>query len=223
MRCFSTFRLVFAFLAASRFAPADIVSFSGVITQSPQDSGNPAQNNPSLNYILDGDVYNVFLNFTGSILSPGIYTNFHPPNPCLVATGSAACFIDSTTGAIETNFGAISLTVTSDVDGIHDDLSLLACLNSRSGCLFGNQLDANFQILASNLNSHNAPAAGLDQPHPLNLLEDDGVTDIQGTVTAYSYTPTSEPEPSSMALVGIALAGLASKAVAARVRVKSRR
>ena len=130
-------------------------------------------------------------------------------------------FHDASTGASETSFGAISLTITADLDGIHDDLSLLACLNTGGGCLFGNQLDASFQILAADLNSHNAPATGLDQPHPLDFLEDDGVTDIQRTVSAYSYTsgvpgPAAVPEPSTLALLGIALAGIAGKTFAAR-------
>jgi hypothetical protein len=136
-------------------------------------------------------------------------------------------FHDASTGASETSFGAISLTITADLDGIHDDLSLLACLNTGGGCVFGNQLDASFQILAADLNSHNAPATGLDQPHPLDFLEDDGVTDIQRTVSAYSYTsgvpgtpggpgPAAVREPSTLALLGIALAGMAGKTFAAR-------
>ena len=182
--------------------PSRTSSRSRESSPSPRSSGNPAQNNPALNSILSGDIYKVILDFKGSIHSPGTYRNFQPPDPCFLSVAGAACFIDASAGASETSFGAISLTITADLDGIHDDLSLLACLNTGGGCVFGNQLDASFQILAADLNSHNAPATGLDQPHPLDFLEDDGVTDIQGTVNAYSYTsgvpgPAAVPEPST--------------------------
>jgi hypothetical protein len=102
------------------------------------------------------------------------------------------------------------LTIIANADNIHDDLSVLACLTTGSGCDQGNQLDANFQVLAADLNSQNALAVGLDQPHPLDLLEDDGVTDIHGNITSYSYTSQSPvPEPSYLALLGLMLAVVA--------------
>jgi hypothetical protein len=72
------------------------------------------------------------------------------------------------------------------------------------------QLDANFKILSTMLNSQNVAAIGLDQPHPLDLLEDGGATDIQGTITSYSYSgPLSAvPEPSPAVLLGCALTAL---------------
>lgn len=123
-RRLTTCRFVFATLVALGSAPAvfaDVIAFSGLITQSPQDSGNPAQNNPALNSILSGDTYRVILDFNGSIHSPGTYTNFQPPDPCFLSSASAACFIDASAGASETSFGAISLTIAADLDGIHDD------------------------------------------------------------------------------------------------------
>lgn len=203
--------LGFASLAAFTFtgvASADIIMFGGAITQSPQDTGNQAQNNPSLNQIQDGDAYTVTLNYNGSIHSPGTYTNFLPPTPCSLT--SPACFNDPAAGATETSFASVSLTIIANADNIHDDLSVLACLTTGSGCDQGNQLDANFQILAADLNSQNALAVGLDQPHPLDLLEDDGVTDIHGNITSYSYTSQSPvPEPSYLALLGLMLAVVA--------------
>jgi hypothetical protein len=56
------------------------------------------------------------------------------------------------------------------------------------------------------LTSQNVTAIGLDQPHPLDLLEDDGVTDIQGSITGYSNVP----EPSLAGLLGCLFVGLAA-------------
>ena len=71
------------------------------------------------------------------------------------------------------------------------------------------------------LYSQNVPAIGLDLPHPLDLLEDDGITDIHGTITSYSYTgPVSAvPEPSLTVLLGCFLAGLVA---ANRMRIKEK-
>jgi hypothetical protein len=170
-------------------AYADVVTFGGAITQSTADGTGPAMNNPSLNAIQDGDAFTVALTFNSSINSTGTYTNF-----------TGAMFSDLAASASENSFGPISLTVSAD--GSFDDISLLGCLTTGSGCVFGNQLDANFSIPAADLNSQNAAAMGLDQPHPLDLLEDDGTTDIQGSITSYSYTSQSPvPEPTSLRLV----------------------
>ena len=106
------------------------------------------------------------------------------------------------------SFGSIALSIT--LNAGFDEFSLLGCLTTGMSCAAGNQLDANFKILATMLNSQNVAAIGLDQPHPLNLLEDDSTTDIQGTIASYSYSgPTSAvPEPSSAVLLGCALAAL---------------
>lgn len=185
--------------ACVNLAVADTITFGGRITQSTQDGTGPAGNNPALNNVLDNDVYTVTLTFAGSITAPGTYN----------LTGASLALSDPAAPATATNFDTISLTVTAN--GGFDDLSLLGCLTTGSGCLFGNQLDANFQILASGLNSVNVAATGLDEPHPLDLLEDDGITDIQGSITAYSYTgPVSTvPEPSAAVLLAFAMAALA--------------
>jgi hypothetical protein len=44
----------------------------------------------------------------------------------------------------------------------------------------------------------------------MDLLEDDGTTDIQGSITNYSYTAAAAtPEPGTWMLTGLSLIGLA--------------
>ncbi len=162
-------------------------------------------NNTGLNNILDFQAYTVTLGFLGSITVPGTYNL------------SGLTFSVPTAPASEASFGSISLTITAA--GAVDQFSLLGCLTTGSGCLVGNQLDANFSIPAAGLNSQNVAATGLDPPHPLDLLEDDGITDIQGSITSYSNTgPVSTvPEPSLAALLGCCLAGLVA---ANRMQIK---
>ncbi len=205
--------------ASARLAVADTVSFGGVITQSTQDGTGPAVNNSSLNNIQDGDSYSVVLNVNGSISAPGTYTSF-----------TGATFSDPTAGASESSFGVISLTIATDATNpAEDDLSLLSCLTTGFGCAFGDQLDANFQIAAASLDALNGTAAAISLLTPLDLLEDDGNTDIQGAVTAYSYSATPVnpmppppvnpmpplpaspvPEPSSWSLLAAGIALLAA-------------
>jgi len=170
---------LFAGLMVCAFAGpalADTISLGGQILQSTQDGTGPAANNPGLNGIQDLETYLVTLSFSGSITAAGTYD----------LTGATLTLSDPAAGASETAFGLISLTVTPNAS--FDDFSLLACLTSGSGCAFGNQLNANFRIPAVSLHATSVPATGLDQPHPLDLLEDDGITDIQGSITSYSYS-----------------------------------
>jgi len=172
---------------------ADQILFTGTITQSVFDGTGAASNNPSLNLIQTGQTYTVTLDFADSIDVPGAFT---------IATTS---FAVPSAPAIESGFSTGTLTVTAD--GANYDVSLLACLTSGSNCAVGNQLNANFRILAASLTSVNAPATGLDPPHPLDLLEDDGVTDLQGTIANYSYIGGSSiPEPGSVLLVSSVVA-----------------
>ena len=179
--------------ALANVAVADIITFGGAITQ-PQDVTMPAVNNPSLNSILILQPYTVTLGFAGSITAPGTYTL------------NSLKFSDLTAPASEISFSSISLTITAN--GGFDQFSLLGCLTTGGGCFAGNQLDANFSIPGASLNSQNVVATGLDPPHPLDLLEDDGVTDIHGSITGYSYTGSvsTVPEPSLAVLVGCCLA-----------------
>jgi hypothetical protein len=175
---------------------ADVISFSGTIIQ-PQDVITPAANNPTLNNILINQAYIVTLSFLGSITAPGTYN----------LTGGSVTFGVPTAPASEASFGSLSLTITAN--GGFDDFSFLGCLTTGSDCFVGNQLDANFRILATGLNAQNVAATGLDPPHPLDLLEDDGITDIHGTITSYSYTGrvSAVPEPSFAVLLVCIFAG----------------
>src|SRR6266567_3282382 len=197
MSRFFSITMLFLLAGFANVAFADIISFGGAIIQSTQDGTGPAVNNPGLNNIQDLQSYLVTLMFTGSITAPGTYN----------LTGANLTFSDATAAATETGFGSISLTITANAG--FDDFSLLGCLTTGSGCLFGNQLDANFRIPSAGLNSQNVAATGLDQPHPLDLLEDDGITDIHGTISSYSYTGhvSAVPEPSTGVLLGCLLAG----------------
>jgi hypothetical protein len=187
-------------------ALADQITFSGSITQSTPDGTGPAVNNPSLNNISDLQAYTVTLIFAGSITAPGNYN----------LTGSSLTFSDPAAPATETGFSSISLAITGNGD--FDEFSLLACLATGGGCAAGNQLDANFTILATMLNSQGVAAIGLDQPHPLDVLEDEGTTDIQGSITAYTGPASAVPEPSSIMLLGCVLTAL----VAANRRLRRR-
>lgn len=171
----------------SNVAGAATITLSGNITQSTKDGTGPAVNNPSLNNIFDLQAYTVTLMTPGTLTGAGTYN----------LTGSTLTFSVPAASATESNFSSISLTVTSNA--AVDRISLLACLTTGSGCMVGNQLTANFSIPASMLNSQDVTAIGLDQPHPLDLLEDDGTTDIQGSITSYSYTGAGNtvPEPSA--------------------------
>jgi hypothetical protein len=192
-----TLLLVLVFCGFASLACAATITIKGGITQSTADFTGPAVNDPSLNNIVDGDAFSVTVSFSGQINSPGTYD----------LTGGSVTFADPSALATEDAFGSISLTVSTN--GSFDDISMLACLSTGSSCSGGNQLDANFEILATMLHSLNSAATGLDPPHPLDLLEDDGTTDIQGSINNYSYSNSSAvPEPASMALVACVLAVL---------------
>ena len=138
----------------SAHVSADQFAFNGIMTQSTPDGTGPAVDNPSLNNIQDLQDYTVTLVLPGSITAPGTYT------------GLALTFSDPSAPATETSFNSISLTITANAG--NDVFSLLACLTTGGGCAAGNQLDANFSIPATMLNSQNVAAIGLDQPHPLD-------------------------------------------------------
>jgi hypothetical protein len=171
-------------------AVAGMISVGGSITQSTPDGTGPAANNPSLNNIVDLQDYLVTMTFSDAINGPGTYD----------LTGSTLIFSVPAAPATESDFAGISLTIIPN--GTDFDFSLLACLTTGTDCLLGNQLDLNFRIPAANLFSFNVAAIGLDPPHPLDLLEDDGTTDIHGSITTYAFVP----EPPSLLLVGAGLA-----------------
>jgi hypothetical protein len=170
---------------------ADTMTFSGTINQSIQDGTGPAVNNPALNNIPDGASYTVSLTFNGSIHSPGFYD----------LLDFDAAFTSG--GALENNFNSASVIVTQS--GGFDQINALLCLASGSGCNQGNELGLSFMIPVAQLNGDNVSAQQIPGLLPLDLLEDDGVTDIQGSLTNYSYSPpgtvSAVPEPSSILLL----------------------
>jgi hypothetical protein len=197
-----TGRIVFAVMAAcgiAGHASADTITFSGTISQ-PQDQTNPASNNPALNNIQLNDVYSVAIDFLGSVTSTGLH-------PLSLVTMT---FLDSPAGVSETSFNSASVTVSAD--GSLYDLSILGCLATGSGCAVGNQLDANFSIPMADLNAHGVIAQAIPGLVPsMDLLEDDGSTDIQGSVTGYDYSGSVEaatPEPSEIVPLSAVMAAL---------------
>lgn len=190
------FSLALALSVAS--GRADSIVFGGKITQSILDGTGPATSNPSLNDVRDGDIYTITLSFPGAAIPSLVFS------PNLV-------FADLTHPASESSFFLANLSIIGD--GSFDDFSLIACLATGGGCDVGNQLTANFKIPASMLHSQNVPAIGLDEPHPLDLLEDENTDtplDIHGSITSYSYNgPTAAvPEPSALVPLGCVLAAL---------------
>lgn len=184
-------------LVVSNLALADTLSFSGAITQSPNDALATASNNPSLNNVNDGDSYAVTLTFAGAISGPGTFD----------LLGGPFVFLDTTASVTEKAFSSESLTLTPD--GSAFDLSLLGCLSTGSGCLLGNFLSANFLIPAASIHSANVIAQAVTGlTPPLDLLEDDGVTEVQGSIGSYSYSgsvsPVPEPSETIPSIIGLA-------------------
>lgn len=101
--------------------------------------------------------------------------------------------------------GFISGSVTIAQSGAVDQFSVLGCLIDAATCVLGNELDLNFQIPAAQLNQAGVTAQAIPGLLPLDLLEDGGNTDIQGSVTGDSYAAV--PEPSTFGLFGIAIGG----------------
>lgn len=193
---FAWLAVLFAVAAAAPLR-ADVISLSGAINQSVSDGTGPAVNNPGLNNISDGADYTVNINFLGSITAPGTYT----------LAGSSVLFSVASAGVTESDFDSVSLTV-APVGGL-DEISLFACLTTGSGCDQGNELAMSFFVPAAQLNAADVSAFAVGGLLPLDLLEDDGVTDIHGTIAHYSYTPPAgTPEPATLAEFGTALVAI---------------
>ncbi len=188
-----TFVLACLLLWTAQATEATTITFAGTITQG---SGGSAGNNPSLNNINYGDAYSVTLGFAGSISGSGTYS----------LSGGTLVFSDPAAPASESGFSSpVSITVSQS--GATDDISVLGCLTSGSGCLVGNFLAANFSIPVAGLNQVGVAAQTIFGLSPaLNLLEDDGATDVQGVFSTYSYSAV--PVPPSGWLLSSALVGL---------------
>jgi hypothetical protein len=190
--------LLFTVLGATP-SHADTITVGGTINQSVSDGTGPAGNNAGLNQISDGDSYTVNLSFTGAISTSGTYP----------LTGVS--FITSS-GAKEDSFSSAILTVLQS--GNSEVLSLFACLATGSGCDQGNELGLNFSVASADFTSLNGTPQQIDGLLPLDLLEDDGVTDLHGSVSSFSNTSpasssTGVPEPSVLELLAFSLVGAA--------------
>lgn len=179
---------------------AGTITLGGQINQSTQDGTGPAVNNPNLIRIVDGDAYLVTLNFTGDITTQGLFQ----------LTG--ASFLDTSANVSESSFGAPwSINVTSNASNF--DLSVLVCLTTGTACNQGNFLAANFRIPAASLNAQNVTANPIPALLPFELLQDDGTTDIQGTLDQYSYSGNEAPAPEPVTTIPLCAAFAAMTAL----------
>jgi hypothetical protein len=194
--------LVIAMCALAGTARGGTITLTGTITQSTADLGTTAVANPTLNNIQDGDAYSVLLNFAGVISSPGTFSL------------SSIVLTDLTHPATEGAFISGSLTLSQSA-GV-DTFSVFGCLIDSATCLLGNQLSLNFLIPSSGVTQSGVSAQAVPGINPsMDLLEDDGATDIQGTISGYSQ-PTegaATPEPSTAMLTALSAGLLLATAV----------
>jgi hypothetical protein len=124
---------------------------------------------------------------------------------------TGASFLDTTANISELSFGA-PWSINVATNGSNFDLSVLACLTTGTACNQGNFLAANFRIPAVSLNAQNVTAAVISGLLPFELIEDDGVTDIQGTLKTYSYSGNVAhvPEPVTAIPLCAVLAAIAA-------------
>ena len=177
----------------SSILSAGTITLAGKINQSTSDGTGPAVNHPGLNSVNDGDSYLVTLSFTGDITAEGLFP----------LTG--ASFLDMTANIPESSFDPLwSINVANN--GSNFDLSVLACLTTGAACNQGNFLAANFRIPSATLNAQNVPADVIPGLLPFELLEDDGSTDIQGSLDTYSYSGNVAPVPEPVAVIPLCAA-----------------
>ena len=206
--------LVAAFLFLLGFTQlrADTITIAGAINQSTQDGTGPAVNNPDLNNILDGDLYTFELSFIGPITVSGTYN----------LMGLSALFSVGAHGAMENSFNSASVTV--EQSGDIDQITALVCLANGSGCNQGNELDLSFSIPSAQLNFENGTPKAIPGIQPLELLEDDGATDIHASVASYSYTPLSPvPEPSGAVTLALGFIAIFTRVGIQRYQNRSHR
>src|SRR4051794_9067629 len=113
--------LIVLFLSLVTVTPvrADTLTIGGLINQSVQDGTGPAENNPGLNQISDGDLYTVSFSFSGSVTTPGLYQ----VTGLTFSTGG---------GVVENAFGSGTLSITQS--GASSVFSLFGCLATGSSC-----------------------------------------------------------------------------------------
>jgi hypothetical protein len=170
-------------------ALASSIVLGGFVTQDPDDGADTPAFNPSLSGVLDGDPFTFTMDF--SSLVPGT-------NPLTLMF-----FTDITQSIYETGFISGSLNLSSS--GGTDTFSILACLPS---CASGNEAALNFQIPSTGVGQTNVTVSSIPGLLPFDLLEDTGGAEVQGSLTAYSFSETNKldpvPEPSTAALLILA-------------------
>jgi hypothetical protein len=184
-------------LCLTGFAHAGSITLTGIVTQSTADSMVPAMSNPSLNNIADGDLFKITMNFAGLIGAPSS------------TSLSYVAFADTTNAGGENAFISGKLVITQSA-GV-DQFFMLACLVDQNTCQQGNQLALNFALPQAQLQFGSATPQTIPGLLPMDLLEDSGSTDIQGTLTTYAFRESAAPtpEPTAFALTGLSLIGLA--------------
>jgi hypothetical protein len=174
-------RAVFAIACILFFVTAgsaDTITLSGSLFSV---SLGPSIFNPSLNSAQFGDEFMLQFTVVPSLAGPGVYS----------MTG--ASFTDVTASASETAIQSGTLSVSAA--GSDLVFSGFACVQSGS-CSTGNELDLNFSIPQSLLIS-SASTMSVFGLKDFELLEDDGATDLIGSLTRYQAIP----EPSSALLI----------------------
>lgn len=159
-------------------ATADTITLSGSLFSV---SLGPAAFNPSLNGAQFGDQFIVQFTVTPPLASPGVYAI------------TSASFTDLTASATETGIDTGTLNISAS--GSDFVFSGFACVQAGN-CSTGNELDLNFSVPQSLLLSA-ASTTSVPGLKDFELLEDDGATDLIGSLTSYQTVP----EPSSALLL----------------------
>jgi len=208
----SGFLLLAALCSVGNVVRAGAITLTGAITQDLADSLETASANPSLNNVADGDAYSVVLNFSGTI-----------SGPVAAFALSSIQFTDMTNSASENAFISGSLTMT-QASGV-DTFSVLGCLIDPSTCPLGNELDLNFEIPSTGLTQTGVTASIVPGLIPsMDLFEDSGNSEIQGSITGYSQSGAAPgvPEPSTVSLLMFGAAFLAMRLLRSPRKIQSR-
>lgn len=183
---------------------ADSIAITGQIYS--VTVNNPPSNASLLNVGLDP--FSAVLTF--NLPDPASGTPF-PGGNTYALPGATLQFSDASappSGASESNFDSITMTLFQSAG--YDQFSVVARLPPDGNCSLGNELLLTFIGPSGSLSgntSTNIPHAAFTSQNggipPVELLEDSGATDIQGSVSTYTYTPSSPvPEPASFVLLG---------------------
>lgn len=174
------------------------ITFTGAITQGIAELGGAPVANPTLASVTIGDPFTVTLSLPVSPGDSGTYPL------------AAILFTDTLQNVSESAFISGTLIITTD--GTTDYLTVLACLIDSVSCAAGNQLALNLTIPFGKTTAAGVSAGAVPGLLPLDLLEDNGLTDIHGAITTYAFSApaAATPEPATALLAALALGGLAA-------------